>query len=78
MSRSSRCSYLGLCLCGDGTLLPPMCICEDEEIKKGLELFNEQEVLYKVNSRMNCSTELLNEYINEIFLPELIKRTYEI
>ena len=74
VSRSSRCSYLGLCLCGDGTLLPPMCICENEEIKRGLELFNEQEVLYKGNSRMNCSTELLNEYINEIFLPELIKR----
>ena len=34
VSRSSRCSYLGLCLCGDGTLLPPMCICENEEIKK--------------------------------------------
>ena len=49
-----------------------------KKLKKGLELFNEQEVLYKVNSRMNCSTELLNEYINEIFLPELIKRTYEI
>ena len=74
VSRSSRCSYLVICLCGDGTLLPPMCICENEEIKRGLELLNEQEVLYKGNSRMNCSTDLLNEYINEIFLPELIKR----